>query len=83
MALQSLKDVLSSFGKHSPTIGWPLYLILDALGESEEHDRREIINLQSNLCSGEGSGCVKAFLASCPVADLQYRIQDCHHVILM
>jgi len=74
----SLKTVLSSFANHPPTR--PLYIILDAMDESEEEDRRSIIQLLSILCSAENSS-VKVFLASRPVAELTRQIKDCHHVI--
>jgi len=74
----SLKTVLSSFENHHPTR--PLYLILDAMDESEEKDRRDIIQLVCRLCSAKNSA-VKVFLASRPVAELPRQIEDCHHVI--
>jgi len=77
----SLKRVLSSFADH-PTAK-PLYLILDAMDESEEEDRRGIIQLLCKLCSKENPCNIKAFLASRPLAELQHRIEDSHHVIRM
>jgi len=77
----SLKRVLSSFADH-PTAK-PLYLILDAMDESEEDDRRGIIQLLCKLCSKENPCNIKAFLASRPLAELQHRIEDYHHVIRM
>ena len=77
----SLKRVLSSFADHPSTK--PLYLILDAMDESEEDDRRSIIHLLCRLCSKENPCNIKAFLASRPLAELQLRIKKGHHVIKM
>jgi hypothetical protein len=75
----SLKEVLSSFNNHPTT---QLCLIIDAMDESEESDRREIIKLLCHLCS-EGNSCnIKVFLASRPVTELSHRIQK-HHVITL
>jgi len=76
----SLKTVLSSFANNPPTR--PLYLILDAMDESDEPDRRDIIQLICRLCSAKDSR-VKVFLSSRPVAELRHQIEDCHHVIRM
>ena len=77
----SLKRVLSSFADHPTTK--PLYLILDAMDESEEDDRRDIIQLLCKLCSKDNPCNIKAFLASRPLAELQHRIEDSHHFIRM
>jgi hypothetical protein len=74
----SLKTVLSSFANHPPTR--PLYLIIDAMDESQEEDRRSIIQLVCRLCSAENSS-VKVFLASRPVAELTHQIENYHNVI--
>jgi len=76
----SLKTVLSSFADHPSTK--PLYLILDAMDESEEDDRRGIIQLLCSLCSRENPCNIKALLASRPLAELKHHIQQ-HHVIKM
>ncbi|KAF8537128.1 hypothetical protein BDD12DRAFT_746119, partial [Trichophaea hybrida] len=76
---ESMKRVLSSFANHPSTK--PLYLILDAIDESKEDDRRSIIQLLCELCSEKNSCNVKVFVASRPVAELKHRIQECHHVI--
>lgn len=66
---RSLKKVLSSFANHPAPK--QLYLILDAVDESEETDRRAIIKLLCQLCS-EGNAChIKVFLASRPVPELR------------
>ena len=74
----SLKSVLSSFVNHPVTK--PLFLILDAMDESKEEDRYDIIQLLYRLCSSKHS-CVKVFLASRPVAGIQHQIEECHHFI--
>ncbi|KAF8540605.1 hypothetical protein BDD12DRAFT_980219 [Trichophaea hybrida] len=78
---ESLKKVLSSFGNNPPTK--PLYLILDAMDESKEDDRRSIIQLLCNLCSKENRCCIKVCFASRPVAELKLRIREHHHIIIM
>jgi hypothetical protein len=78
---RSLKKVLSSFATHPAPK--QLYLILDAVDESEETDRRAIIKLLCQLCS-EGNAChIKVFLASRPVPELRHRIEEQHHVITL
>jgi hypothetical protein len=71
---ESLKRVLSSFANHPPTK--PLYLILDAMDESIEDNRRSIIQLLCNLCSEENPCSIKIFLASRPVPELKHHIQE-------
>ncbi|KAF8536540.1 hypothetical protein BDD12DRAFT_781372, partial [Trichophaea hybrida] len=70
----SLKTILSSFANQPPTK--PLYLILDAMDESKEEDRYDIIQLLCRLCSAKNS-CVKVFLASRPVVELKHQIEGC------
>jgi len=66
---ESLKTILFTLADHvSPK---PLYLILDAMDESMEEDRREIADLLCKLCSAKNFR-VKAFIASRPVADLNH-----------
>jgi len=75
----SLKEILLSLKNHPTT---QLCLILDAMDESEELYRRDIIKLLCQLCL-EGNSCnIKVFLASRPVAELRHRIQK-HHVITL
>ncbi|KAF8533438.1 hypothetical protein BDD12DRAFT_760981 [Trichophaea hybrida] len=76
---KSLKDVLSSFANLPSTK--PIYLILDAIDESEEGDRRDIIELLCNLCSEENRCHIKVFLASRPVAELNGHIRKHYHLI--
>jgi len=75
---ESLKTVLSSLADHvSPK---PLYLILDAVDESMEKDRREVMGLLCKLCSAKGFR-VKAFIASRPVADLNHLFAEWRQVM--
>ncbi|KAF8539339.1 hypothetical protein BDD12DRAFT_737511, partial [Trichophaea hybrida] len=71
---ESLKIVLSSFGKYPATK--PIFLILDAMDESIDHDRCSIIQLLYNLCSEKNSCNIKIFLASRPVAEIKHYIQE-------
>ncbi|KAF8538648.1 hypothetical protein BDD12DRAFT_740491, partial [Trichophaea hybrida] len=64
----SLKRILHSFGGH-PTQE-RLYLIIDAMDESNDKDRSDIIQLLSQLCSTTKSCIIKIFLASRPIARL-------------
>jgi hypothetical protein len=76
---QSLKNVLSSLSNHLSTK--PLYLILDAMDESNEDDRRAIIELICKLCSEKNPYSIKVFLTSRPVAELKHRLQN-HHLVI-
>ncbi|KAL6805359.1 hypothetical protein J3E68DRAFT_441823 [Trichoderma sp. SZMC 28012] len=67
----SLKRILKSL-KHYSTIK-QFYLIIDAIDESDEVDRREILSLLCELCSKTGNCVVKAFIASRPVAQIEAR----------
>jgi hypothetical protein len=75
----SLKRVLSSLADHP--VSKQLYLILDAMDESDEEDRREIIKLLCQLCSREESCIIKIFLVSRPATGLD-SLQS-HHIITL
>ncbi|KAF8536342.1 hypothetical protein BDD12DRAFT_890425 [Trichophaea hybrida] len=75
----SLKRILLSFADHP--VKKRLYLILDALDESEENDRRDIVDLLCRLCSKTRFCDLKIFLTSRPIPQLQRHIQDHYHVI--
>jgi len=77
----TLKKALSSFADHPSTK--PLYLILDAMDESEDDDRRDVIQLLCRLCAKENPCNIKVFLASRPFAELNHCIRESHHVIKM
>ncbi|KAF8245679.1 hypothetical protein K440DRAFT_662625 [Wilcoxina mikolae CBS 423.85] len=74
----SLKTILSSFADYPSTK--PVYLILDAMDESSEDDRRSIVQLICNLCSEKNPCYIKVFLASRP---LRHCIRGSHHTIIM
>ena len=58
-----------------------LYLIIDAVDESDEEDRRNILQLLFDLCSEPKDCIVKVFVASRPEPKLDYRIKDSHNFI--
>jgi len=79
---ESLKKILQSIGDQ-PTMK-QLYLIIDAVDESNEADRRDILLLLFNLCSRNKNGCVvKVFVASRPVGEVQRHAAKYHGVIRM
>ena len=65
----SLKKVLKSLRDYSTTKR--LYLIIDAVDESEDYDRRDILNLLFKLCSETAYYIIKVFIASRPVGGLE------------
>ncbi|KAF8533261.1 hypothetical protein BDD12DRAFT_762107, partial [Trichophaea hybrida] len=75
----SLQHILSSLASHPFTKR--LYLIIDAMDESEENDRREIIELLCRLCAESQSCIIKIFLASRPVPQFNHVAEKGHHVI--
>ncbi|KAF8539795.1 hypothetical protein BDD12DRAFT_75231 [Trichophaea hybrida] len=76
----SLKQILTAFKNHP--YSERLYLILDAVDESNDEDRREILRRLVDLCSPTESKCVvKVFIASRPVVELGNKISKCHNVI--
>jgi Cdc6-like AAA superfamily ATPase len=76
-----LKNILSSFASHPTTK--PIFLILDAMDESEETDRYEITRLLCELCSPENPCSIKVFLARRPCAELNHLIHGGHFVIAL
>ncbi|KAF2192459.1 purine and uridine phosphorylase [Zopfia rhizophila CBS 207.26] len=75
----SLKKVLKSLQDHSAVKR--LYLIIDAADESEDHDRRDILNLLFELCSKMKCCIAKLFVASRPVGQLEVRRSQFHNFI--
>lgn len=65
----SLKRIFSSMSDFSPAKR--LYLIIDAVDESDDDDRREILDMMFNLCSKPKVCVIKIFLASRPIGALQ------------
>lgn len=77
---ESLKKVLLSVGNH-PRME-RIYLVIDAVDESEERDRYDILRLLYDLCARQGytNGCiVKVFVASRPVRDLDHYMTKFQH----
>ena len=58
----SLKTVLKLIQDH--LVAKRLYLIIDAVDESEDNDRRDILNLLFKLCARTKHYIVKIFVAS-------------------
>jgi ankyrin repeat domain-containing protein 50 len=76
---ESLKRVLLLLRDHPRAER--LYLIIDAIDESNDKDRRNILQLLLDLCSEPGNFVVKVFVASRPVKELEHRIGDFHNFI--
>jgi tRNA A37 threonylcarbamoyladenosine biosynthesis protein TsaE len=76
---KSLKKVLSSLRDHAPTE--LLYLIIDAIDESDDKDRRDILELLFNLCSKIRYCVAKVFIASRPVGVLERYSSKFHNFI--
>jgi ankyrin repeat domain-containing protein 50 len=76
---ESLKKVLSSMREHPRAE--QLYLIIDAIDESDDKDRRNILQLLFDLCSEPKDCVVKVFIASRPVKQLEHRISEFHNFI--
>ena len=60
-----------------------LYLIIDAVDESDDKDRRDILQLLFDLCSRRKHCVLKVFFASRPVEVLDYRFRGDHSLIIM
>ena len=65
----SLKKVLLSFTKNHP-VKERLCLIVDAVDESDDRERYDIIEVLHDLCAPRGPCIVKVFVASRPVLGL-------------
>ena len=78
---QSLKGILRSFAKNHP-VREQLYLVVDAVDESDAGERIDVINFLLELCSAKGRCVVKVFVASRPVAGLScYSLEENHKTI--
>ncbi|KAA8893235.1 hypothetical protein FN846DRAFT_229021 [Sphaerosporella brunnea] len=83
---RSLKEILRNIGRHPRAKR--LYLIIDAVDEASETDRREVVQLLlDDLCSrteiAPSGFVVKVFIASRPIGDLMHRMQESHHLITL
>ena len=83
----SLKEVLLSLAKNH-SVKERLYLIIDAVDESDDGQRYDIIEFLHELCATKGSCNVKVFVASRPVfglsgqstkANKMIRLQDVNY----
>ncbi|KAL6897683.1 hypothetical protein GGI43DRAFT_424030 [Trichoderma evansii] len=77
----TLKRILESLQDYR--INKRFYLIIDAVDEFEEKDRRDILGLFLELCSEMKHAVVKVFMASRPVAQLEARRDQFHNFIKM
>ncbi|OCL00089.1 putative kinesin [Cenococcum geophilum 1.58] len=75
----SLKTVLKSIQDYSAAKR--LYLIIDAVDESEDNDRRDVLDLLFKLCARTKHCIVKVFVASRPVGQLEVRRSQFHNFI--
>jgi hypothetical protein len=76
---ETLKKVLLSLQNHPRAER--LYLIIDAVDESDDKDRRNILQLLLDLCSEPKNCVVKIFIASRPVKELEHRTSKFHNFI--
>jgi len=77
---KSLQNVLQSIGKRESRER--LYLLIDAVDESSDQDRRDILRLLLELC--DSKRCIfKVFVVSRPVVELQHLIRTSRAVIRM
>ncbi|KAH0521908.1 hypothetical protein TsFJ059_005838 [Trichoderma semiorbis] len=75
----SLKQILSSLTNYS--LPRPLCLVIDAVDESEQEDRRQILKLLFELGAKASQGIVKIFIASQPVDELEVRGKNVDNII--
>ena len=77
-----LKQILRSLATHMASESFVLYLIVDALDESNEQDRASIIDTFRHISTISGSSCItKVLLASRPNVDIESVLERCHHMI--
>ena len=86
-SIKSMKGPLLSLTKSHP-VSTRLYLILDAMDESDGGKRIEVIKFLHELCAARGYCIVKVFVASRPIVGLggyptrnhkMIRLQDVNH----
>ena len=66
---ESLKGTLRSLTKNHPLCE-RLYLIVDAMDESDDGERADVVKFLRELCAAEGHCIVKVFVASRPIVEL-------------
>ncbi|KAL3487304.1 ankyrin repeat-containing domain protein [Aspergillus germanicus] len=74
-----LKDTLASLQTYAHSSRY--YLIIDAIDESDEDDRRDILNFLFDICANTKQCTVKAVVASRPVGQLEIRRSQFHGFI--
>ncbi|KAE8150884.1 hypothetical protein BDV25DRAFT_104502 [Aspergillus avenaceus] len=77
---ESLKEQLSCLKDYSSAR--PIYLIIDAVDESDREDRRDILALLYSICADIEMCTVKIFVASRPVEIEPMRGARHHHIVL-
>ena len=84
---ESLKGTLLSITKNHP-LRERLYLIVDAMDESDDVERTDVIKFLRELCAAKGPCIMKIFVASRPIGELSghstknqkvIRLQDVNH----
>lgn len=75
----TLKEILLSLHDHSPAV--QIYLIIDAVDESDNKDRHDTLKLLFDLCTMMKYCTLKVFIASRPVGELEIRRSKFHNFI--
>ena len=84
---ESLKGTLRSLAQNHP-LRERLYLIVDAMDESDDGERTDVVKFLRSLCAAEGPCIMKIFVASRPIVELgshstknqkMIRLQDVNH----
>ena len=84
---ESLKGTLLSLTQNHP-LRERLYLIVDAMDESDDGERTDVVKFLRELCATEGHFIMKVFVASRPIGELSghstenqkvIRLQDDNH----
>ena len=68
-SFEALKVTLRSLTKNHPLCE-RLYLIVDAMDESDDGERTDVVKFLRELCAAEGPCIVKVFVASRPIVEL-------------
>ncbi|KAL2812048.1 ankyrin repeat-containing domain protein [Aspergillus granulosus] len=72
-SLLSLQRIFLSITEHP--VKKEIFLILDALDESEDYDRRNALSFLLTLCNRSGPCVFKIFMASRPMTDIQNNVR--------
>jgi len=79
--LESLKEMFSMI-KTSYPLPLTIYILIDAMDESDHQKREEILNLLSGVCDSEGSLVLKVLVASRPVPRITSAFENYNTIIL-